>query len=272
ARAVVELFEAPDLEEARRLAAHLDARNRERQSVQSLITARALHEFEEGGECDAPVAVIAGDGWHRGVIGLAASKIADLLHRPCVVISVDENGLGHGSARSTEDFHLLDALTACADLFEGFGGHAHAAGLGIRRENIPELRRRLSRLAAGRTAEAAIPTLHLDAELPSEALTLELCDALSRLEPFGAGWPRPVFLTRGLRVVGDVRVVKERHLKIRVAGADGRTHDALWWGGVASCAATPRPGQRIELAHSLETNTWRGETNLQLVVEDMKSE
>ena len=273
ARAVVELFEAPDMEEARRLAAHLDARNRERQGVQSLITARALQEFEEGGECDAPVAVIAGDGWHRGVIGLAASKIAELLHRPCVVISIDEDGLGHGSARSTEDFHLLDALTECADLFEGFGGHAHAAGLGIRREHIPELRRRLGLIAAARRAPAAAaaPSLHIDAELPPDALTLELCDALGRLEPFGAGWPRPVFLTRGLRVVGEPRVVKERHLKIRVAGPEGRAHDALWWGGVAACAATPRPGQSIELAYSLETNTWRGETRPQLVVEDMRS-
>jgi single-stranded-DNA-specific exonuclease len=271
ARAVVELFETSNVEEARRLAAHLDARNRERQTIQRQITERALAEFESSGDCDGTVAVIAGDGWHRGVIGLAASKISDLLHRPCIVISLDEDGTGHGSARSTDSYHLLDGLTACADLFEAFGGHAHAAGLSIRRENIPELRRRLNAHAAAHmTPEDSTPTLNIDAELPAEALTLELYDQLCALEPFGAGWPRPVFVTRDMRVTGEPRVLKERHLKIPVAGSDGRTHDALWWGGVAACAATPRTGQRIELAYSLETNTWRGETRLQLEVQDIR--
>ena len=271
ARAVVELFETNSEEEARRLAAHLDARNRERQSMQSLITARALAELELNRDCGEAVAVIAGDGWHRGVIGLAASKIVELLHRPCIVISLDEDGKGHGSARSPDSYHLLDGLTTCADLFEGFGGHAHAAGLAIRRENIPELRRRLNEHAASNMREDAFtPTLDIDAELSSDALTLELCEELCALEPFGAGWPRPVFLTRGFRVVDEPRVLKERHLKIRVADDEGRSFDALWWGGVAACAATPRTGQRIELAYGLETNTWRGETRLQLVVEDIK--
>lgn len=273
ARAVVELFETTNDDEARRLAAHLDARNRERQSMQRLITERAVAEFELHGDCASErVAVIAGDGWHRGVIGLAASKIAELLHRPCIVISVDEDGTGHGSGRSAEGFHLLDAMTACADLFESFGGHAQAAGMVIRRENIAALRRRLNdNAAASSPVETPAPALHIDAELASDALTVELCEDLCALEPFGAGWPRPVFLTRGLQVVGDVRVLKERHLKIVVKGTDGRTHDALWWGGTEACTATPHPGQRIELAHALETNTWRGEKRLQLIIEDLKT-
>jgi single-stranded-DNA-specific exonuclease len=273
ARAVVELFETTDHDEARRLAQHLDARNRERQSVQRIITERALAEFELNGDCaNERVAVIAGDGWHRGVIGLAASKCVELLHRPSIVISVDADGTGHGSARSTEDFHLLDAMTACAELFESFGGHAHAAGLVIRRENIAELRRRLNeQVILGSPAGEVAPSLHIDAELASDALNVELCDALCVLEPFGAGWPRPVFVTRDLRVVGEARVIKERHLKIGVAGADGRVHEAIWWGGTEACTATPQAGQRIELAYALEINNWRDEKRLQLVVEDLKS-
>ncbi|MCA1594342.1 MAG: DHH family phosphoesterase, partial [Acidobacteria bacterium] len=213
----------------------------------------------------------AGDGWHRGVIGLAASKIVERLNRPAVVISLDENGMGHGSARSTDNFHLLDALTACSDLFESFGGHAHAAGLSIRRENVAELRRRLCELAASALSEGDFtPTVNIDVELPLEALSLELFDELCALEPFGAGWPRPVFVTRNLHIVGEPRVIKERHLKLRVSGADGRVHEAIWWGGTEECAATPRPGERIELAYTIETNTWQGSTKLQLVVEDMK--
>src|SRR5437868_3500231 len=201
ARAVVELFETNDPTEARRLAQHLDARNRERQVMQQQLTERALADYELSGDCSA-VAVVAGVGWHRGVVGLVASKLAEKLGRPAVVISLDEDGTGHGSARSIEGYHLLDGLTSCADLFTSFGGHAQAAGLVIQRERIEELRRRLHEHASEHLTEADCqPTLHVDAELPAAALTLELAHELERLEPFGAQWPAPVFVTRSLRVV-----------------------------------------------------------------------
>ncbi|HEX3557885.1 MAG TPA: single-stranded-DNA-specific exonuclease RecJ [Pyrinomonadaceae bacterium] len=271
ARAVVELFETKDAGEARRLAEHLDARNRERRDVQQQVTERALAELEFGGPTETSVVVVAGVGWHRGVVGLAASKICEKLGRPAVVISLEEDGTGHGSARSTEDFHMLDALTGCADLLEAFGGHAHAAGLCVRRENVAELRRRLNENAAHTISETdGAACLDLDMELPPEALSLDLCAELESLEPFGAGWPRPVFYTRGLRVVGEPRVVKERHLKFSVNTAGGRVHDCICWGGAERVTATPRPGQSIELAYSVEVNCWNGHTRLQLVVEDLK--
>ncbi|HJQ33458.1 MAG TPA: single-stranded-DNA-specific exonuclease RecJ [Pyrinomonadaceae bacterium] len=270
ARAVVELFESKSLDEARVLAEHLDARNRERREVQQRVTERAVAELEESGDDNTRVVVVAGQGWHRGVIGLAASKIAERLQRPAVVISLDEDGTGHGSARSGDNFHMLDALTECADLLEAFGGHAHAAGLSVRRENVAELRRRLNEHAARLPCEdGGGPCLEYDAELPADALSLELCSELEALEPFGAGWPRPVFVTRGLRVVGEPRVLKERHLKFGVH-AGGRIHDAIWWGWAERETATPRPGQSIELAYSVEANCWNGNTRLQLVVEDLR--
>jgi len=271
ARAVVELFESKSLEEARRLAEHLDARNRERREVQQRVTERAAVELEESGGVNTSVVVVAGQGWHRGVIGLAASKMAERLQRPAVVISLDEDGTGHGSARSGDNFHMLDALTQCSDLLESFGGHAHAAGLVVRRENVDELRRRLNEHAARLPCvEGGGPCLEYDAELPAESLSLDLCAELEALEPFGAGWPRPVFVTRGLRVVGEPRVLKERHLKFGVHAPGGRVHDAIWWGWAERDAATPRPGASIELAYSVEANCWNGNTRLQLVVEDLK--
>jgi single-stranded-DNA-specific exonuclease len=271
ARAVVELFESKSMAEARALAEHLDARNRERRDVQQLVTERAVAELELSGQEETSVIVVAGDGWHRGVIGLAASKIADRLQRPAVVISLDEEGLGHGSARSGDGFHMLDALTGCADILEGFGGHAHAAGLAVRRENVAELRRRLNEHASRVACEGdgGVPCLEYDLELPAEDLSLDLCAELEALEPFGAGWPKPVFVTRGLRVVGEPRVLKGRHLKFGVLAA-GRTHDCIWWGGAERDAATPGPGASIELAYSVEANCWNGQTRLQLVVEDLK--
>src|SRR5204862_7036334 len=250
ARAVVELFETKNAREARRLAEHLDARNKERQVVQQQVTERALEELEFSGAGETSVVVVAGEGWHRGVVGLAASKICERLGRPAVVISLEEDGTGHGSARSTDAFHMLDALTSCADLLEAFGGHAHAAGLAVRRENVAELRRRLNEHAAGLVCEGdGVPCLEVDMELPAEALSLDLCAELEALEPFGAGWPKPVFATRALRVVGEPRVLKERHLKFNVNTSGGRVHDCIWWGGAERAAATPRPGQSIELAY-----------------------
>ena len=275
ARAVVELFEAEDEEEAKRLAAHLDVRNRERQTVQSEIVKRAFAELAVSKDVSAHshVAVIAGDGWHRGVIGIAASKVAEKLNRPCVIISLDAEGIGHGSARSIDTYHLLNGLTECADLFVQFGGHSHAAGLVIKRECIEELRRRLNEHAASSIKEDdLVPVLRIDAELSGEALKLELANELSRLEPFGAGNPPPVFMTRGLRIVGEPRVLKERHLKMRVEGSDGRSHDAIWWSGAEELTygQTLRPGASIEMAYTLETNTWQGETRLQLCVQDVR--
>ncbi|HVS80317.1 MAG TPA: single-stranded-DNA-specific exonuclease RecJ [Pyrinomonadaceae bacterium] len=272
ARAVVELFDARSKEEARHLAEHLDTRNRERKEVQREIFNRAIEEFESGAERDSQThaAVIAGDGWHRGVIGLAASKIAERLNRPCVVISLDGD-VGHGSARSIEAYHLFDGLTACRDLLEKFGGHSHAAGLAIRRGQIPEFRRRLNEHAAScLTEQDLVPTLNIDAEVQPRELTFQLSQELGALEPFGAGNPRPVFVTRGLRLLSDPQVIKEQHLKLRVAGEDNRPFEAIWWRGVEESEQTPRAKQRIDLAYELEVNHWNGEIRLQLNVRDMQ--
>src|SRR5687767_1929324 len=273
ASAVVDLFNATDREEARRLADHLDTRNRERMEMQREIFNRAVEEFETGADRASPthVAVIAGDGWHRGVIGLAASKIAERLNRPCVVISFEDD-MGHGSARSIEAYHLFNGLTACSDLFEKFGGHSHAAGLSIRRECVAEFRRRLNEHAAScLTEDDLTPAITIDGEVGASDLTFALSQDLRQMEPFGAGNPRPVFLTRGLHVLGEPKVIKEQHLKFRVAGEDKRPLEAIWWRGVEDAAATPQPAQRIDLAYEFEAQSWMGDIRLQLNVRDMKN-
>lgn len=272
ARAVVELFETNDRQEAARLAKHLDDKNRERQIVQREIVNLALEEWEQSGKtAQTHAAVIAGDDWHRGVIGIAASKIAEKLYRPCVVISFEGDD-GHGSGRSIEAYHLLDGLTACGDLFEKFGGHSHAAGLSIKREHLEEFRRRLNEHAASKLSdEDLIPLVDVDAELKAETLSLGLVEELKALEPFGAGNTRPVFLTKNLHLAFEPRVIKERHLKLSVSGADGKRHDAIWWDGVDKLEGqTLSAGSSIELAYTLDANTWNGSTKLQLCVEDVR--
>jgi single-stranded-DNA-specific exonuclease len=269
ARAVVELFDTKDATEARRLAEHLERRNQERKLVQAEIVARAIAELESGSE-QSHVAVIAGEGWHRGVIGIAASKIAERINRPCVVISI-EGEIGHGSGRSIEAYHLLDGLTECSDLFEKFGGHSHAAGITIRSGQIPELRRRLNAHAAARlTAEDLQPCISIDEELPAEAITFDLARQLSALEPFGAGNPRPVFLTRNLRVMSPPLVMKGEHLKLRLCGAEGRPLETVWWHCIEGLERVPAVNDKVEMAYTIETNTWNNEVRLQLCVEDLR--
>src|SRR5436190_893556 len=272
ARAVVELFEATEKEAARRLAEHLDTRNRERMEAQREIFNRAVQEFESSvtdlSLCYA--AVIAGDGWHRGVIGLAASKIAERLNRPCVVISL-EGEVGHGSARSIEAYHLFDGITSCRDLLDKFGGHSHAAGLSIKRDRIDEFRRRLNEHAAScLTEDDLIPALAIDAEVSAKQLGFGLLQDLRALEPFGAGNPRPVFMTRGLRVMSEPQIIKEQHVKMRVCGDDNRPFEAMWWRGTEEIEATPQMNQRIDLAYEFEANRWQGDIRLQLNVRDMR--
>jgi single-stranded-DNA-specific exonuclease len=269
ARAVVELFSTRDIQEARRLALHLDTRNRERKEVQQQIVGLAIAELESGanGPDNSYVAVIAGEGWHRGVIGIAASKIAERINRPCIVLSIDGE-LAHGSARSIEPYHLLNGLTSCADLFEKFGGHSHAAGITIRPQRISELRRRLN-LHAGTclTADDLLPCVHVEAELPTEEITFDLVAELQTLEPFGAGNPRPIFMARNLCIVSEPRLIGSRHLKLSVAGPKGRPLETIWWNG-AEGMATVKNG--IDMAYTIETSSWTGETFLQLSVADIR--
>src|SRR5215210_4651825 len=266
ARAVVELFDTRDSDEARRLANHLDARNEERKVVQQQIIDLAVAELKDPKDCY--VAVIAGEGWHRGVIGIAASKIAERLNRPCVVLSVDGD-MAHGSGRSIEAYHLLNGLTACADLFEKFGGHSHAAGIAMRPERIEELRQRLNEHAAScLTAEDLEPHVHIDLELPAESVTFPFARELDVLEPFGAGNPRPVFVTRNLRCLSEPSVIKERHLKLTLAGPQNRPLEAVWWNCIEG--KTPQLNGSIELAYTIETSPWNGDFKMQLNVVDLR--
>jgi len=268
AKAVVELFDTRDAAVARHLAEHLDRRNEERKTVQQQIIDLALAEV--GDTAEAKVAVIAGSGWHRGVIGIAASKIAERLNRPCVVFSV-EGDVAHGSGRSIEAYHLLNGLTACADLFEKFGGHSHAAGITIKPDRIGEFRRRLNEHASSCLTEEDLEhSVAIDMELPAEQITFPFARELQKLEPFGAGNARPVFATRNLRCLSEPVVLKEKHLKLRLAGPQHRPLEAVWWNCIEAVGETPELKGGIELAYAIETSVWNDEYRMQLNVADLR--
>ncbi len=269
ARHVVELLESKDFNDARRLAGILDSRNRERQKVQQQVTETAM--FQAAEYSNQRFIVVAGDNWHRGVIGLAASRVAERLYRPAIVLSI-ENGIAHGSARSIANFHLLNALDHCAEVFEQFGGHAAAAGMQIKTDRIDELRTRLNDYAHSNLRDDdLVPELKIDALVTPQTLSLKMLEQVKCLEPFGVGNPKPLFVTKGLVVRDEPFVMKEKHLKIKLEDTAGKRFEAVWWDGVdRSKKRTLRPGSSIELAYTAEANEWQGNTRLQLVVEDLR--
>lgn len=273
ARTVVELFESDDFEKARELADLLDRRNRERQEMQKQIVQLAFQEWLASGAARASkhFAVVAGENWHRGVIGLAASKIAEKLHRPAIVISL-ENGVGHGSARSIKPYHLLNGLESCAHLFDQFGGHAQAAGMKIKADNIADLRLKLNEHAAACLCEDDLtPEIEIDALVTAQSLSVELTEQLKTLEPFGAGNPKPVFATKNLVLTNEPQIMKEKHLKLRLADQDRRQFEAVWWNAAEDASGLRlKPNTILDVAYTPEANTWNGKTRLQLVVKDVR--
>jgi single-stranded-DNA-specific exonuclease len=218
ARDVIELFSVKDALRAREIANKLDQLNAERQAEERrILDAIHLRLEQEPALLDSFCLVIDGDGWHRGVIGITATRVVERYCRPTLVISRD-GADAHGSGRSIRAFHLLNALESCAPLFTRFGGHAHAVGFSMPAANLPELCAHLDAYARARLTLADFePTLDLDAELPFDQVTPELFQALRRLEPFGMGNPEPVFAARNLRLLAPPRVMKEKHVKLKLA-------------------------------------------------------
>jgi len=217
ARDVIELFSVKDPARARALAGKLDQLNTSRQEEERRIL-RSLEERISGDPalCDAFCIVLDGEGWHRGVIGITATRVVERYNRPTLVIS-REGEEAFGSGRSIRAFHLLEAVESCRDLFSRYGGHAHACGFAMPAANIEPLRARLDAFARARLTSADFePVLDVDAELHFEDISPELFQALRLLEPYGVGNPEPVFSARGAKLTAPPRILKDKHLKLKL--------------------------------------------------------
>jgi single-stranded-DNA-specific exonuclease len=268
ARDVIDLFTLPDPVRTREIAERLERLNRERQRVEEEILRAIVAQLEERADLrELYSLVLAGEGWHRGVIGIVAQRVVERYHRPALVIGI-EDGVGVGSGRSIKSFHLLDALTSVGDVFQRFGGHAQAAGFAMAVERIPELTRRFEDHARNvLTASDLEPVLRVDAPVKLTEMDWPLYDEIIQLEPFGMGNPTPVFSACGLRLLATPRILQEKHLKLRVEKG-GRTLDALGWGWAAR---TPplAAGQQVDLAFTLEQNNYQDMASLQLIIKDL---
>jgi single-stranded-DNA-specific exonuclease len=258
-------------QEARWLAEQLDAENVRRQQEEADVVAQARKAVETDLEVGSrTVIVVAGDGWHRGVIGIVASKLVDAFHRPAIVLSIDGD-TAHGSCRSIPSFNMLGALESCADAMVKFGGHKQAAGLTIETSRIRELRARVNEFAdACLGPDDLRPRLWIDGSLGFRSITEQVTSELTRLAPFGAGNPCPVFRTSRVEIIDGPRRVKDRHLKMAFR-QDGRVFRGIAWRASEREAFVTEHRAAIDLAFSLEQDVWNGERYLQLSVADFKA-
>jgi single-stranded-DNA-specific exonuclease len=252
AKAVVELFLTNDPERARDLAKQLHDQNAERQQVEAEIRELCEQIAVEDGEC---ALVYYAEDWHRGVLGIVASRLVDRLHRPVFVLSRNEDdGMASGSGRSIPAFHLLDALESMADLFVKFGGHKHAAGVTLDPAKVPEFRERFNRYAAEKLApEDFLKQVSIDAVLELREITENAIDELFALAPFGHGNPPPLFAALGVELLNST-VWKDKHLKL-VVRQNGRTLSLKAW-NLAPRASELAQGTRVDLVFHIEEDAF----------------
>ena len=217
ARDVIELFSVREPARARELAAKLDQLNTDRQEEERRILRSVEDRFTSDPTLsDAYCIVVDGDSWHRGVIGITATRIVERYNRPVLVIS-REGEEAFGSGRSIRAFNLLEAVESCRDLFSRYGGHAHACGFALPAAKIAQLRTRLDQFARAKLTGADFePVLDLDGELNLNDVTPELFSALQLLEPYGMGNPEPVFAARRAQLVAPPRIIKDKHIKLKL--------------------------------------------------------
>lgn len=257
-------------EEAQALAQQLDAENTKRRSEEQEIVAAAKKAVENDPDVGAhTVLVVAGEGWHRGVIGIVASKLVDAYYRPAIVLSI-EHGVAHGSCRSIPGFDVLGGLEACAGLLDRFGGHKQAAGLQLDAAKIPAFRRAINDYAAGALSPDDLrPNLSFDGPLDFDVLTPRVVSDLMAMAPFGLANPKPVFSASGIDVVDGPRRLKERHLKMSLR-QKGRTFRAIAWNAVEKEPVLAGGAGALEVAYALEQNEFNGNTYTELRLSDVR--
>jgi single-stranded-DNA-specific exonuclease len=257
--------------EAQDLARQLDGENVKRQGEEAAILGCARKVVETDPAVGArSILVVAGEGWHRGVIGIVASKLVDAFHRPVIVISTD-GGLAHGSCRSIRGFDVLAAIQHSASHLTRFGGHKQAAGLTMLSANVAAFRETIADYADNLLGPDDLkPRLRIDGCLGFREINGDLAGEMALLAPFGSGNPRPLFEARGVEVVDGPRRLKDKHLKMALK-QNGRIFRAIAWRAAEREEFITQNRTSLDLAFSLEHNSYQGNDYLELSVSDVRA-
>ena len=267
----VRLLITDDAEAAMRFAKDIDSYNQDRRDYDTKTTDEALEQLEKDPMNSSKfTTVVFSPEWHKGVVGIAASRLTETYYRPTIVLTAGEDDIISGSARSVSDFDIYTAIDSCRDLLTNFGGHKFAAGLSMRKSDLPEFKRRFEEYVSTHiTPEQQIPTLDIEAEVELSDMNWKMHKILQCLEPFGPGNERPLFLCRNLINNHGTRAVSEgRHLHLdltdRIVAMTGIAF------GEGDKAIHLQNGKSVDVCFYLEENSYRGRTSLQMNAQDIK--
>jgi single-stranded-DNA-specific exonuclease len=270
ARSAVELLLSDDAPMASKWADSVNKQNSLRKEKDSSITSEALTMLEQGYPgAGVKSTVLYKEDWHKGVIGIVASRCIEKYYRPTIILTQSQNK-ATGSARSVPGYDIYEAISECSDLLDAFGGHRYAAGLTLAVDKISEFQRRFEQVVSATITEDLLtPVLEIDQELPLEAIDDRFYSILQKMGPFGPENMQPVFVTKGISAFDKPRVLKEQHLKFRVKSGPGHYLDGVAF-GLSRFADDLAAGKTFDVAYTLEVNTYRGERTLQIMVKDIK--
>jgi single-stranded-DNA-specific exonuclease len=279
ARDVIELFTCKDQARCREIAEKLNLLNTERQNEEARIMTEIEAQLASQPELgEKSCVVFDGQGWHRGVIGIVASRVVEKTNRPALVIAVDGEE-AHGSGRSIAALHLLDALESCHKLFTRFGGHAHAVGFALPSKDVVELKQQVDEFARTHlTPQDFVPELKIDAEIPLSAVTPQLLESVQQLEPFGHGNPEPVFSCQEVNLLMPPKIIKEKHIKFRLnqklsQAKSSYTYEAMGWRMAQRLQNAPcQPGDKLDIAFTVGVNDHPEFGGLELTLRDFKAQ
>ena len=266
AKRAVELLISQNMMSALGIANEIDSDNSLRQQTEKKILAEVQKLIEDKGYENQRVIVCSGYDWHAGVIGIVAARVAERYSKPAIMITVDSDGLAHGSGRGVEGFSLFDAISKCKELLTKFGGHEQAAGISLREENIDLFREEINKYAEN--LEYTVPTLHIDCRLNPAALTVDLASAIKSLEPYGTKNPAPVFGIWGVTLTRITPIGGGKHLRILFSKGNNTFSTLLF--GVSADSFCFVEGDVLDLAVAVQENEFKGEIGVSVIIKAMR--
>ena len=270
AKAAVRVLIEKEYTTARQLTRVLNERNTERKELDNDITKNAVEMVESTpGMSDRKSIVIRGEAWHKGVIGIVASRMVEQFYKPTIVFSQND-GMLTGSARSVKNFDIHEAITECSQWVEQFGGHKYAAGLSIKAENFDAFSEQFESVVVRDIEEASLlPEVEYDLDISLQALTPKFLDLINQMSPFGPGNPLPIFHSKELRSNNSPRVLKDRHLKLQISQNSRHYFDGIGF-GLSEHLPIVSNGEIFDACYCIEENDFNGQVKLQLRLKDLK--
>ncbi len=267
----VELLLEKDAEKASEMASLINSQNSNRRDFDSSITVEAVDMIKSSENLmKAKTTVLFKEDWHKGVIGIVASRCIEHYHRPTIIFT-ESNGKATGSARSVPDYNIYDAILQCEDLLDSFGGHQFAAGLTLKKENLPVFSKRFEEVVSSNISEELlIPRIDVDLEIDLSEINFALIKNLDQMAPFGPQNMQPVFISKGVRLFSDLRILKEKHLKFQIIQGKSFPYQCIGFNFV-DYKDIIDSSERFSICYSISINEFRGERSIQLQIRDIKA-